>query len=60
MRRMELWATLANTAFLSSLKREALSRAAPSAKTRRPGFVKLTVEVIGDVNYVFCTCLHNF
>ena len=34
MRRMELWATLPNTAFRSSLKREEQAREAPSARRR--------------------------
>ncbi len=34
-RRIELWATLAKTAFRSSLKKEALSRAAPSREGER-------------------------
>ena len=33
--RIDPWATLANTAFLNSLKREALVRAAPSANHKR-------------------------
>lgn len=34
MRRMELWATLPNTVFLSSLKRAAQARDMPSGITR--------------------------